>query len=162
MTGQDSTKPRAATHGGNGVAPQKAGNHHMTETTHGAAIGAAVLELIAGTLAYDVEWDRRRLASIAALRAEGYRIITHENLEGEAWQIIDADTREVLATGVGHDAMDNAGPDELWYHEDNTFGSDEWPDWPASTLPAGLQTGIAEWVSGNSDEARRFLEDDSQ
>lgn len=122
-------------------------------------IGATVRQVIGDVLAYDDLFDRMALEAAAAIRAEGFRIVTHRNdHDTGTWYVLDAATLELLATGPGTTDMDDAWRAD-WYHEDRIFEADQWPPLPniPAFIPAGLWIALRDWVEENLEDARRFI-----
>jgi hypothetical protein len=127
-----------------------------------AVIVAALDELDAEARRYEVALDD--------VRARGYRIVTHDiqsHKDGSNdWQVIDVETREVLAmgcdlgAGLGDD-IDAAWRDE-WFHDDRVYDladaarSERGPV-ESFGLPDDIARVVGYWAYEHPTEAMRAL-----
>jgi hypothetical protein len=140
-------------------------------TATAAELGRAVIEVITAALEDLDQAERRYEAALREVRAAGYRIVTHVNhYDGTDdgpidWQVLDAETREVLAAGTDTGAehgIDDVWRDD-WFHEDGVddVADAARPGRPERSfaLPEGIVGGLFMWVLEDPDAARRALDE---
>lgn len=120
-------------------------------------LGRAVRDLVAAWLEWHDQLDRHERHADIAERVEGYRIVAGGQTDSDgSWEIVDAETREILASDVGLESYDGAWQDS-WVHIDalGREAHDAVPD-PAGDfgLPAGLAGTLRDWVVDRPEEAR--------
>lgn len=121
---------------------------------------AGMRELISAWLDWHATLDKKsRLAELAD-RVEGYRVVNGGQVDSAgSWEITDAETGEVLATGRGSDSLDAAWRSE-WVHIDRIQGA-AFEDTPEPEgdfgLPPGFAQVLSDWVVDKRDEAEELL-----
>lgn len=123
-------------------------------------LGRAVRDLTSAWLEWHDQLNRHERHAELAERVEGYRIVDGGQTDSDgSWEIVDAETREALAHGIGRESYDAAWQDS-WFHVDalGREANEAVPD-PAGDfgLPAGLAHVLREWVVDRPGEARRLF-----
>jgi hypothetical protein len=99
------------------------------------------------------------------MRAAGYRIVTSKLHENEYWEFRDAETGELLQSGVGRESYFQAG-EENWANVDAAF------EWSAalvdesalvvnhdSALPESLRDLLYDWANQHPEDVNSMLAD---
>ncbi len=123
------------------------------------------LETIRAHVASIIESDESREVKVAqkarAKEEEGYRIVNGGQVHGDAWDVHDWRTDEVIAEGTGREAMGALYLSERWWDID-VLGDDvpfDDPDpEPSDILPASLADALTMWASGHFIDAEMWLE----
>lgn len=127
-----------------------------------AELGKAIRHLVAAWIEWDSTVESCVRGNEITARVEGYRVVDGgQTGSDDSWEITDAASGEVLATGKGHQSFDEAWRPE-WDHIDNSMDAAVTDvDEPKDTfgLPPGFATTIAEFVLNQPEESRWLLED---
>lgn len=117
-------------------------------------------DLIGAWLAWHSRLDRRSRRAEIEDRIAGYRVVNGGQTESDgSWEIADAESGEVLATGRGHESYAAAWRDE-WVHidqiEGDAFDDTSEPEGDFG-LPAGFASMLRDWVVDKRAEAEELL-----
>lgn len=124
---------------------------------------AALRQYVMALVLNDLAWHQVIEDEAVRLEAEGYRIVSGGGGGGGPWDITDYRTREVIADGTGGIEEYEEASGRLsaegrpLYHADHLLLMD-FPDPPQPAgMPEGLCRALADWVSGEQDEAVEWL-----
>ena len=125
-----------------------------------ANLGDAVRELVAAWLAWHESIDRRARVSELESRVEGFRVVDGGQVDANgAWEITDAASGEVLATGPDL-ATYGAAWQDSWIHADDiSVNAHHLAHEPKGDfgLPVGMAKALIAWVVDQPDEARQVI-----
>jgi len=132
-------------------------------TTHvdDTEIGRGVREVLTAYLAWHDDLDRLERSAEIADVVEGYRVVNGGQVDPDGrWEITDAESGELLASGVGRESFDAAWQAN-WTHIDsitsNAFDAVSEPT-GGFGLPVGFRSALAAWAIDAPAEAREVLD----
>lgn len=123
-------------------------------------IGERVRQLVVAWLGWLRERDQRERARELMDRVEGYRVVDGGQTSRDgSWEITDAETGELLASGVGLETFDSAWLDS-WVHVDaiarDAHGELDEPS-DRFGLPPGMVSALTDWIVEHPDEGSEIL-----
>ena len=130
-----------------------------------AKLGAELRKHILWSQDVEKATSEKTEESSAIMLGAGYRIVTSSMSEFGYWEIRDADTGELLQSGVGEESYNEAG-DDHWVNEDAAFEwsvkvVDESPLFANhdSALPESLRDLLYDWANFYPDDVMELLAD---